>query len=71
MEDPERRGGERYSRPVVVEDGVWVGACATILPGVTLGRGSVVAAGALVARDVPPHTLVAGVPARPIKSLPR
>jgi acetyltransferase-like isoleucine patch superfamily enzyme len=40
-----------------------------VLPGVTLGRGSVIAAGALVAHDVPPHTLVAGVPARVIKRL--
>jgi acetyltransferase-like isoleucine patch superfamily enzyme len=71
MDDPIRRGGERYSSPVVLEDGVWVGACVTILPGVTLGRGCVVAAGALVVSDVPSHTLVAGVPARPIKDLPR
>jgi maltose O-acetyltransferase len=70
MDDPTRRCGERFSRPVVVEDGVWVAARATILPGVTLGRGCVVAAGALVTRDVPPHTLVGGVPARPIKTLP-
>jgi acetyltransferase-like isoleucine patch superfamily enzyme len=70
MDSPEQRCGERYSRPVVVEDGVWIAARVTILPGVTLGRGCVVAAGALVTRDVPPHTLVAGVPARAIKTLP-
>jgi maltose O-acetyltransferase len=67
--DPLQRCGERISKPVVIEDGVWIGARATILPGVTLGAGSIVAAGALVARDVPPHTLVGGVPARPIKRL--
>jgi maltose O-acetyltransferase len=71
MDDPERRGGERSSRPVFIEDGVWIAARATILPGVTLGRGCVVAAGSLVNRDVPAHTLVAGVPARRIKDLPR
>jgi acetyltransferase-like isoleucine patch superfamily enzyme len=71
MDDPERRGGERFSRPVIMEAGVWVGARATILPGVTLGRGCVVAAGSLVNRDVPAHTLVGGVPARRIKDLPR
>lgn len=70
MNNPERRGGERFAQPVTLEDGVWVGARATILPGVTLGRGCVVAAGGLVTRDVPPHTLVAGVPARRIKDLP-
>jgi maltose O-acetyltransferase len=69
MDDPECRGGTRFSRPVIVEDGVWIGARATILPGVTLGRGSVVAAGAVVARDVPPNTLVGGIPARPIRDL--
>ena len=69
MDDPFRRGGERISAPVVIEDGVWVGARVTILPGVTVGAGSVVAAGALVTHDVPPHTLVGGVPARAIKPL--
>lgn len=53
-------------RRVVIEDYVWVGSRATILPGVRLGRGCVVAAGAVVTRDVPPHTVVAGVPARPV-----
>jgi maltose O-acetyltransferase len=53
-------------RPVVIEDHVWIGVRAVILPGVTLGRGSVVAAGAVVTRDVPPLAIVAGVPARPV-----
>jgi acetyltransferase-like isoleucine patch superfamily enzyme len=53
-------------RPVVMEDHVWVGTRAVILPGVTLGRGSVVAAGSVVARDVPGLAVVAGVPARQI-----
>jgi maltose O-acetyltransferase len=52
--------------PVVIEDRVWIGTRATILPGVTLGRGSVVAAGAVVTRDVAPLTIVAGVPAKPV-----
>lgn len=69
MDNPWKRGGDRYTAPVVIEDGVWIGARVTILPGVTLGRGCVVAAGALVARDVPPHTLVGGVPAKHIKDL--
>jgi acetyltransferase-like isoleucine patch superfamily enzyme len=49
--------------PVVIEDDVWVGANAVILPGVTIGRHSVIAAGAVVTRDVPPGSLAAGVPA--------
>jgi len=51
---------------VVVGDYVWIGARATILPGVTIGRGAVVAAGALVSRDVPPYAVVGGVPAKVI-----
>ena len=50
----------------VVEDGAVIGANATILPGVRIGRGAVVAAGSVVTRDVPEETVVAGVPARPI-----
>jgi acetyltransferase-like isoleucine patch superfamily enzyme len=57
-------------RPVVIEDHVWIGTRAMILPGVTLGRGSVVAAGAVVTRDVEPLTVVAGVPARPVAKRP-
>ena len=54
------------TRPVVIEDHVYIGARAMILPGVTLGRGSIVAAGAVVTRDVPPLGVVAGVPAKEI-----
>ena len=57
-------------RPVTIEDNVWIGMRATILGGVTLGRGSVVAAGAVVTKDVPPLTIVAGVPARPVGMRP-
>ena len=55
--------------PVVVEDGVVVGANAVILEGVTVGEGSVVAAGAVVTEDVPPMSVVAGTPARVIKKI--
>lgn len=58
---------ETVAAPVVIEDDVWLGAGATVLPGVTVGRGSVVAAGAVVARDVPAGMLVGGVPAKVIK----
>jgi acetyltransferase-like isoleucine patch superfamily enzyme len=59
-----------YTRPVVIADNVWIGSRATILPGVTLGRGCVVSAGAVVTRDVAPLAIVAGVPARPIAERP-
>lgn len=49
-----------------IEDGVWIGAGAIILPGVTIGKKSVVGAGSIVTKDVPPFTVVAGNPARPI-----
>jgi len=55
-------------RPVVIEDHVWIGMRAIILPGVRIGRGAVVAVGAVVTRDVEPLTVVAGVPARVIGS---
>jgi acetyltransferase-like isoleucine patch superfamily enzyme len=56
--------------PVAIEDHVWIGSRATILGGVTLGRGSVVAAGAVVTKDVAPLTIVGGVPAIPIGTRP-
>ena len=55
--------------PVTIGDDIWIGANAVILPGVTIGNHTVVAAGAVVTKDVPPHTLVAGVPAKIIKEL--
>ncbi len=56
--------GETKPKPVVIEEDVWIGARCIILPGVTLGKGSVVAAGSVVTRDVRPYTVVGGVPAR-------
>ena len=57
------------TNPVTIEDDVWVGANAVILSGVTIGEHCVVAAGAVVTKDVPPHSLVAGVPAKVIKQI--
>jgi acetyltransferase-like isoleucine patch superfamily enzyme len=54
------------SSPVVIDDYVWIGARATVMPGVRIGRGAVVAAGAVVTSDVAAQEIVAGVPARPI-----
>jgi len=55
--------------PVVVEAGSFLGANVTVLPGVRVGAQSFVAAGSVVTEDVPPRTLVAGVPARPLRTL--
>ena len=53
-------------KPIVIEDYAWVGSRATILPGVTIGKGAVVAAGAMVAKDVAPYMVVGGIPAKVI-----
>lgn len=58
---------ELKTAPIVIGDNAWVGARATVLPGVTIGEGAVVAAGAIVTKDVAPWTVVAGNPAREIK----
>lgn len=54
------------ARPIVIGDDVWIGAQTVILAGVTIGSGAVVAAGAVVKDDVPPNTIVGGVPAKPL-----
>lgn len=56
-------------KPVVIKRNAWIGAGATILPGVTVGENAVVAAGAVVSSDVPDNTVVAGVPAKIIKTI--
>ena len=57
------------ARPVKLCDNVWIGFDVCVLPGVTIGEGSVVGARSVVAEDVPPYTVVAGNPARPVRSL--
>ena len=71
FDDTEKRIDEQgvSTNPVTIEDDVWIGANAVILPGVTIGNHCVVAAGAVVTKDVPPHSLVAGVPAKVIKNI--
>jgi len=53
--------------PVIIEDDVWIGSNATILKGVTVGRGSIIGAGSVVVKDVPPYSVCAGNPARVIR----
>lgn len=65
---PEDRG-TTYPAPIVLGTNVWIGANATILPGVMIGDNAVIAAGAVVTKDVPPNVIVGGVPAKFIKSI--
>jgi len=54
--------------PIVIKRNAWIGAGVTILPGVNVGENSIIAAGAVVSRDVPPNTVVAGIPAKVVKT---
>jgi|SRR5690625_1532976 len=68
--DPERRrAGWEGGEPITIQDNVWIGGGAIICPGVTVGANSVIGAGAIVTKDVAPNVVVAGNPARVIKSL--
>ena len=67
--EPSQRRACVIAKPIVIERNVWIAAGATILGGVTVGENSVVAAGSLVAKDVPPNTFVGGNPARVIRSI--
>lgn len=71
FDNPEMRIDEQgvSTTPVILGDDIWIGANAVVLPGVTIGNHSVVAAGAVVTKDVPPHSLVAGVPAKIIRQI--
>lgn len=67
--DALRRAGTGIAGPVTIGAGCWVGADSTILAGVTIGEGVVIAAGSVVTRDIPPHVLAAGVPAEVKRAL--
>lgn len=67
-EDPARRAA-MHPAPITVGKNVWIGANATVVPGVAVGDGAIVAAGAVVTKDVPPDTVVGGVPARIIRKI--
>lgn len=66
--NPDNRSAT-YGRPIVIEDKVWIGINSTILPGVRIGYGAIVGAGSVVTKDVPAMTVVAGNPARIIKTI--
>ncbi|WP_184547339.1 sugar O-acetyltransferase [Mucilaginibacter sp. FT3.2] len=67
LDPTERRG--MLCKPILIKRNAWIGAGATILPGVTIGENSIVAAGAVVSKDVPDNSIVGGVPAKFIKSI--
>ena len=67
--DTDQRARHVTADPVRIEDGAWLGVRSIVLPGVTIGRGAVVGAGAVVTVSVAADTIVAGVPARLVKSL--
>lgn len=66
--DPKNNRKNHYA-PIIIGNHVWIGSNATVLPGVTIGEWSVVAAGAVVTKDVPPFTVVGGLPARILKNV--
>ncbi len=65
MDDEAMRG----SKPIVIEDNVWIGANCTILPGVTIGQGSIIAAGSVVTKDIPPMSIAGGIPCKAIREI--
>ncbi len=68
--DPaERRTGIEWALPVTIEDGCWIGGGAVLCPGVTIGRDTVIGAGSVVTRSIPPRVVAAGNPARIIREV--
>ncbi|MEK4967869.1 sugar O-acetyltransferase [Cytobacillus sp. FSL R7-0696] len=66
--DPRKRG-TMHPAPITIGNDVWIGANATVVPGVTIGDGAIIAAGAVVTKDVPQNVIVGGVPAKILKKI--
>ncbi|SDJ35077.1 LbetaH domain-containing protein [Chryseobacterium jejuense] len=56
-----------YSKPIIIEDNVWLGEFVSVLPGVTIGKGTIVGANSVVSKNLPPNVIAVGTPAKPIK----
>lgn len=69
LEATQRRAGWESALPVTIADGVWLGGCAIVCPGVTIGENTVVGAGSVVTRDLPPNVLAVGNPCRVLREL--
>lgn len=67
LDIPIKMQGSTESRPVTIESDVWVGRNAVLMPGIRIGKGAVIGAGAVVTKDVPPYAIVGGVPAKLIR----
>ncbi|WP_277750457.1 sugar O-acetyltransferase [Actinomyces oricola] len=69
LDAAERIAGGCFARPITIGNAVWIGAGASVLPGVTIGDGAVIGAGSVVTHDVPPRTVAAGNPARVLRRI--
>ncbi|NED55599.1 sugar O-acetyltransferase, partial [Micromonospora aurantiaca] len=69
LDAEQRRAKLEAAQPIVIEDNVWLGGGAIVLPGVTIGTNSVIGAGAVVTKDVPPNVVAVGNPAKVIRHL--
>lgn len=64
-----RKEGLEYAYPITIDDNVWIGANVTVLPNVHIGEGSIIGAGSVVNKDIPPHVIAAGNPCRIIRNI--
>ena len=64
-----REKGLQYAKDIVIEDNVWIGANVTVLPGVTIGKNSVIGAGSVVTKDIEADTVAMGIPCRPVRKI--
>jgi maltose O-acetyltransferase len=69
LDAEERASGREFGRPILIEDDAWLGGGAIVCPGVTIGRGSVIGAGSVVTRDIPPGVVAVGNPCRVLRKL--